>query len=270
MPEVSRLGADPVAPPPTSRLVVRTATPDGRSRQAAAGRSGSVLQLSAEFRSKPCDAESPRPQQRAKKLGRVHIGLEGDYLRVGKQYCQVLSLVEPPRGTRPDLWGGLIPIDCEMVVVRSGSESHGETRSKATAVENAIGMAGGDIWSATIGGYNPMLPPPKRAANVAQEKKVEDVGGVLTDLEGHHYYGHWSLFLLVHSRDKQQIEAALPRIQNIFSDPSEAGLLEEKRGAVSAYVSCFPGQQYNVRKVWLRGDQKADLSFLYAPFAGFP
>ena len=103
-----------------------------------------------------------------------------------------------------------------------------------------------------------------------KKKKVEDVGGVLTDLESHHYYGHWSLFLLVHSREKQQIEASLPRIQNIFSDPSEAGLLEEKRGAVSAYVSCFPGQQYNVRKVWLRGDRKADLSFLYAPFAGFP
>ncbi len=43
------------------------------------------------------------PNQNPKKLGRVHIGLEGDYLRVGKRYCQVLSLVERPRGTRPDL-----------------------------------------------------------------------------------------------------------------------------------------------------------------------
>ena len=45
------------------------------------------------------------PTQSPKKLGRVHIGIEGDYLRVGKQYCQMLSVVEPPRGTRPDLWG---------------------------------------------------------------------------------------------------------------------------------------------------------------------
>jgi len=43
------------------------------------------------------------PSQSSKKLGRVHIGLEGQYLRVGKRYCQVLSLVEPPRGTRPNL-----------------------------------------------------------------------------------------------------------------------------------------------------------------------
>jgi len=58
--------------------------------------------------------------------------------------------------------------------------------------------------------------------------------------------------------------------QNIFSDPAEAGLLEERRGAVSAYLSMFPGQQYNVRKIWLRGDHKANLSFAYRPFSGHP
>lgn len=61
------------------------------------------------------------PGQRPKKLGRVHIGLKGDYLRVGKQYCQVLSLVEQPHGTRPDLFGPLLPIDCPMVWCRSGN-----------------------------------------------------------------------------------------------------------------------------------------------------
>jgi len=209
--------------------------------------------------------------QSPKKLGRVHIGLEGEYLRVGKRYCQVLSVVEPPRGTRPDLWGGLLAIDCEMVWCSIWQRKPGATtRSKAEAVENAVGLAGGDIWSAVVGGYNAMAPPPRRASMIAQEKKVEDVGGILTDLDGRHYYGHWSLFGFVHSRDKEQIEAALPRIQNVFTDPAEAGLLEEKRGAVSAYVSCFPGQQYNVRKLWLRGDHKANLSFAYSPFAGYP
>ena len=89
-------------------------------------------------------------------------------------------------------------------------------------------------------------------------------------MDGRHYYGHFTLFGLIHSRDKEQVEAALPRIQNIFSDPAEAGLLEEKRGAVSAYVSCFPGQNYNVRKLWCRGDHKANLSFVYSPFLGYP
>jgi type IV secretion system protein VirB4 len=211
------------------------------------------------------------PGQTPKKLGRVHIGLEGDYLRVGKEYCQVLSLVEPPRGTRPDLWGALLSVDCEMVFCSIWQRKPGaQTRSKAAAVENAVGMAGGDIWTATVGGYNPMLPPPRRASTIAQEKKVDSVGEILTDLDGRHYYGHWSLFGLVHSRDKAEIEPALPRIQSIFSDPAEAGLLEEKRGAVSAYVSCFPGQQYNVRKLWLRGDHKANLSFAYSPFLGHP
>jgi type IV secretion system protein VirB4 len=215
--------------------------------------------------------KASEPGHSPKKLGRVHIGLEGDYLRVGKQYCQVLSLVSPPRGTRPDLWGALLSVDCEMVWCSVWQRKPGKTtRSKAAAVENAVGMAGGDIWTAVVGGYNPAAPPPRRASTIAQEKKVEDVGGILTDLDSRHYYGHWSLFGLVHSRAKEQIEAALPRIQNIFSDPAEAGLLEEKRGAISAYVSCFPGQNYNVRKLWLRGDHKANLSFIYSPFLGYP
>lgn len=211
------------------------------------------------------------PGESTKKLGRVHIGLEGDYLRVGKQYCQIVSLVEPPRGTRPGLWGGLMAVDCEMVWCSVWQRKPGaQTRSKAIAVENAVGMAGGDIWTAAIGGYNPAMPAPRRAATIAQEKKVDSVGDILTALDGRHYYGHWSLFGILHSRDKQEIEAALPRIQNIFTDPAEAGVLEERRGAVSAYLSCFPGQQYNVRKIWLRGDHKADLAFTYAPFAGYP
>ena len=214
--------------------------------------------------------KAAQPGHPTKKLGRVHIGLEGDYLRVGKRYCQVLSLVELPRAVRPDLWGGLLSIDCEMVFCSIWQRKPGATtRSKAEAVENAVGLAGGDIWSAAVGGYNPYLPPPKRASSVAQEKQVESVGEILSDLDGSHYYGHWSLFGLVHSRDKVEIEAALPRIQSAFSDPAEAGLMEEKRGAVSAYVSCFPGQQYNVRKLWLRGDHKANFSFAYSPFLGY-
>jgi type IV secretion system protein VirB4 len=216
-------------------------------------------------------AKAPEPGAASKKLGRVHIGFDGDYLRVGKRYCQALAVVEPPRGTRPDLWGCLPSIDCEMVWCaiweRKASKA---TRQKAAAVENAVGMAAVDVFSAAVGGYSEDAPQPKRAAAIAQEKRVETIGGVLADVDMGHYYGHWSLFGLVHSRSKEQIEAALPRIHALFSDPSEAGLLEEKRGSISAYLSCFPGQPYNVRKLWMRGDHKANISFLYAPFLGHP
>jgi type IV secretion system protein VirB4 len=212
-----------------------------------------------------------KPGSPARQLGRVHIGMEGDYLRVGKQYCQVLSLVEPPRGTCPNLWAGLLGIDCEMVWCSIWQRKPViETRKKALAVENAVGMALGDVFSSFVGGYNPNIPPPRKATSIAQEKKVEAVGGILEDLDTKHYYGHWSLFGIVHSRDRQRVENALPKVQNVFSDPAEAGLMEEKRGAVAAYVSCFPGQPYNVRRKWLRGDHKANVSFAYAPFDGYP
>ena len=98
-----------------------------------------------------------------KKLGRVHIGVEGDYLRVGKRYCQVLSLVEPPRGTRPDLFGSLLGVDCEMVWCSVWQRKPGKvTRSEAAAVENAVGMAAGDIYSSFVGGYG-RLPGQRNA-----------------------------------------------------------------------------------------------------------
>ena len=180
------------------------------------------------------------PGETPKKLGKVSIGVDGDYLRVGRKYCQVLSLVERPRGTRPDLWGAVTAIDCEMVFCSVWQRKPGkETRTKAAAVENAIGMATSDLWAAAVGGYNPNVSPPPKASTFAQEDRVKQIGGVLSDVDGSHYYGHYSLFALVHSHNREEIEAALPRIQNVLSDPSEAGLLEERRGAVSAYLFLF-------------------------------
>ncbi len=101
-------------------------------------------------------------------------------------------------------------------------------------------------------------------------KESRSVGDILTDLDGRHYYGHWSLFGLVHSRDKEEIEAALPRIQNIFSDPAEAGLLEEKRGAVSAYFRAFRGNSTTCGKSGCEGITRQILSFVYSPFLGYP
>ena len=93
-----------------------------------------------------------------------------------------------------------------------------QARSKAAAVENAVGMAAVDIWTAAVGGHNPMLPPPRRASTIAQEKKVE-AGGILADLDGRHYYGYWSLFGVIHSRDKEQIEAALRNSRTVRPTP---------------------------------------------------
>lgn len=216
-------------------------------------------------------AKAAAPGTQPKKLGRSHIGFDGEYFRVGKRYCQALAVIEPPRGTRPDLWGALPSIDCEMIWCsiwrRKPSKA---TRKEAAAVENALGMTAVDVFSAAVGGYSEGEQRPKRASDVAQEKTVETIGGVLADVNIGHYFGEWSLFGLVHSRDKKQIEDALPRIHALFSDPSEAGIVEERRGARSAYMSFFPGQPYNVRKLWMRGDHKANVSFFYSPFLGHP
>ena len=197
-----------------------------------------------------------------------HIGSDGEYLRIGKRYASVLSLVERPSGTRPDVWNTrLLSVNCEMVFCsvweRKATTS---TRGRATAVENAIGMQTTDLYTAVIDGHNPNIAPPKRASTKAQEKKVDKTGDVLCDLDDGHYYGQYSLFGLIHSRDKNEIEETLPKLHNIFSDPVEAKFMEESRGNVPAYLSIFPGTQYNVRKIWLRGDHRANLSFVYNPF----
>ena len=212
------------------------------------------------------------PGATPKKLGRVHIGSDGEYFRIGKRCCQLLSINEPPRGTRPDLWGAVVAVDCDAVLCQVWQRKAGKmTRAQVAAVEHAVGTEVTDLFSAVVGGYDAHEEKPKTATQHAQEKKVETIGGVLADLDSGHYYGHWALFGLVHSTSVKQVEAALPRIHSIFSDPSEATLLEERRGARSAYLSMFPGgQSYNVRNVWMRGDHKANGAFVYAPFLGHP
>lgn len=212
------------------------------------------------------------PGTSPKKLGRVHIASENESFRIGKRHCQLLALNEPPRGTRPDLWGALVAVDCEAVWCQVWQRKPGKmTRAQVASVEHAVGMQVTDLFSAVMGGYDAQEEKPKTATQHAQEKKVETIGGVLADLDSGHYYGHWSLFGLIHAVSAKQVEAVLPRIHSVFSDPSEATLLEERRGARSAYLSFFPGgQSYNVRKVWMRGDHKANISFVYAPFLGHP
>ena len=213
--------------------------------------------------------KASRPSERAKKLGGVHIGMEGDYLRVGKRYCQMLSLNEPPRGTRPDLWGALLVVDCEMVWCSIWQRKRSKiTRNEATAVENAVGMAGADLFSAVVGGYNPDIPPPRRASTIAQENKVEEVGGILTDLDGRQYYGHYSLFGLIHSREKSKLGRITARTKHL-QRPLRSRVSLRRSAALSRRTFLVSREQYNVRKLWLRGDHKANLSFVYSPFPGY-
>lgn len=56
---------------------------------------------------------------------------------------------------------------------------------------------------------------------------------------------------------------------------SQASILEESLGALSAYHSLFPGASLaghstNVRRWWLREDHAANLSMIYAPYRGEP
>jgi type IV secretion system protein VirB4 len=211
-----------------------------------------------------------RPNQPPKRLGRVHIGIEGDYLRVGKRCCRVLSMNERPlAGTRPDVWGRLRAIHCEAVWTAVWQRKRTSVaRDEAAAVESALGLSASDIWSAVVSPPNPYVPPPPTAASKAHEGRVEKIGSILKDLDNSEMYGEYSLFGLIHSTDKDEIESALPRIQDVISDPSDAGMMEEHRGSVAGFLSKFPGQNYNVRRFMMRGDHRANVSFLYAPYLG--
>ena len=111
--------------------------------------------------------------------------VEGDYLRSDRSIAKC-SRWWNRRAEHARISGaGCCPSIARWCFVPSGSASRARRpAAKRKRLRTPSAWRAGDIWSAAVGGYNPYVPPPKRASTFAQEKQVESVGDILSDLDG--------------------------------------------------------------------------------------
>jgi type IV secretion system protein VirB4 len=98
---------------------------------------------------------------------------------------------------------------------------------------------------------------------------IRDLKKALVQIEAEGgYFGKFSLSLLLHGPDAQQLEHAAAEAHRVLST-YEAEAIEETYGALAAYFAMLPGNhRLNVRRLWLQNTHYADLALFYAPFGG--
>lgn len=208
-------------------------------------------------------------------LARSSVRWHPEGLELGRRHARLFSLIQRPNATGPNLFGELIRLDADLVLVlesqRQGTVATRKCVGSHQSFKDLFRHSLLSILAHAKGGKEIA----KSANTVAADKAVDDLGGVVDDIENRGLtYTQTSLIGMLHSRDQNELDHQMAQVHRVFSQ-SEAAVLEEGLGSLSAYYSLFPaaarhGQSFNVRRFWLREDHLANLSLVYAPYLGSP
>ncbi|MBV9811357.1 MAG: hypothetical protein JO326_01300, partial [Acetobacteraceae bacterium] len=206
-----------------------------------------------------------------RQLSRVAVEWRSDGLTMGKRYARLFSLIQRPNATRPNLFGELMRLDADLVLVLEAQRRSAVDTRKCVATHQTFKDLFRHSVLSVLAHAKAGKEPPRSANTVAADKAVDSLGGIVDDIENRGLtYTQTSLIGMLHSRDKRELDDVMAQVHRVFSQ-SEAAVLEEGLGSLSAYQSLFPaamhhGQSSNVRRFWLREDHLANLSLVYAPY----
>lgn len=206
-------------------------------------------------------------------LSRCSVVWKRDGLEIGRRSARHFSLIQRPGATRPNLFGGLARLDADLVLVLEMRRQSVAATRKCVARHQSFKDLFRHSFLSILAHAKGGKEIAKSANTVAADKGVDDLGGVIDDIENRGLgYVQASLIGMLHSRSKADLDEQMAQVHRVFSQ-SGAAVLEEGIGSLSAYQSVFPaaaryGQSFNVRRWWLRQDHLANLSFVYGPHLG--
>ncbi|MGI9070436.1 MAG: VirB4 family type IV secretion system protein [Bryobacteraceae bacterium] len=195
-----------------------------------------------------------------------------DGIRIGKAQLEVLSLKEPPRNTFPNVLRDLLALETNFILC---TEFKRVLNDKAiTTIRAAQSHFHWSQWVADVPSIISMILNRGNRENVIADKSalndVEDLDKTLARINNEgEYLGEFSFTILLYGwTDKPRLQKASADVIKIFGN-HEGSLIHESYNALNAYLSIIPGNQaFNLRRTWLLSSNYADLSFLYAPYAG--
>ncbi len=192
-----------------------------------------------------------------------------DYLRIGRRYVQMFSLINTPEISRPCLFANLMELDCDSVlctVWRPRPQS--ATRKEVTNQEKFLEFFKLSPFQRLMSGRN-TAPLETTASAKAAIGNVESLSEVVSSLDKLSQ-GDYALRLLVAASSTSELRGATTTVHRLFVD-ARAPIVEESFGNLSAFYAMFPGnRQFNVYPLWLREDHHARLSSIFVPFLGHP
>ncbi len=220
---------------------------------------------------------SPSSDRLAEELACESIRWNDDGIKVGSRYGKLFSLLKTPKKTHPNLFGELLRIDADMILVlESQRRTADQTRAEVSRQQTFTDIFREKVLTliSYLGDAAAMAAKPKSAASLAADQSVSTLSGVLADLDNGIAYTQTSLIGLVHSEDKGELNTQMAHIHRIAGQ-SQAVFHQESIGVLSGFASFFPGSEMagrttNVRRRWLREDHVRNISLVHAPYIGEP
>jgi len=186
-----------------------------------------------------------------------------DYLRLGEDYIQVLTLKEPPARTFANLLRDLSELACNAIIVSEWKrvdplQTRRVIQSKRRHFHNVKVSAASYLNTGKTNTASDSLVDEGAVALVG------DLGACLQEIDLHgRHFGEFSLTVVLSDQDLAVLRHAAAQCFKVFAI-HDAHLIEERYNRLNAWLAVQPGNApYNLRRLWLLNNNFADLSFLY-------
>src|SRR5581483_1242304 len=198
-----------------------------------------------------------------------HVECHRGFLRVDDYYARVLTLKEPSAQSLPLIFQKLLEVQANFFVVTEWKkEEPDKTRSRIHSRRRHFHNTKRSFVS-----YLNTSDAAPSAQDIlvddSKEAQIHSLGEALKELEVKgHYFGEFSLTVVVYERDLAKVQAACAEFYKVFS-VHDAQLYEERYNLLNAYLATVPGNTaFNLRRLLVTNANYADYSFLFTLHTG--
>ena len=200
-----------------------------------------------------------------------HVECHRGFLRVDDYYVKVLTLKEPSAQSFPLIFKGLLEVEANYFICsewrkQDPAKSRSFIHSRRRHFHNT---------KRSLVSYVTTSDQPQRGDDAlvdeSKEAQIHDLGEALKELEiKGHYFGTYSLTVVVYAEDLSKVESACSDFYKAFS-VHDAQLYEERYNLFNAYLATVPGNYaFNLRSMLILNTNYADYSLLFSLHSGNP
>jgi len=198
-----------------------------------------------------------------------HLECHRAFLRIDDYHVKVLTLKEPSAQTVPLIFRKLLEVEANFFITTEWrKEGADKTRSRIHSRRRHFHNTKRSLVS-YFGSSDAAPNPQEILIDDSKEAQVRDLGEALKELEIHgHYFGEFSLTVVVYDLDLSKVETACAEFYKVFS-VHDAQLYDERYNLLNAYLAIIPGNRaFNLRRLLITNANYADYSFFFTLHTG--
>ena len=191
------------------------------------------------------------------------IEAERDHLRVGDHFVRVLTMKEAIAETRPLVLDALLKVPATFCAVSEWIPLSADSARKE------VNKRRRHFNLSKSGFVSQLANDPTRTSvrdvlvDESKQADIENLGDCLRELGEGQQLGEFSLTVVLHGKEHQEIDRLAGAFAGIFTN-ADGSLFLETYNQLNAFFATIPGNYaFNLRRLLLLNTNYADLSFLF-------